>query len=113
MCHAPDDRPAIRAVGGAASNAGALVLRSSDGTRFDAFFARAENRTGVGMVVLPDNGGLGEFYKELAHRLAACADDTRARTMGGRSLELSYRFDPTVFSTLIAEQIPRMLRGRA
>ena len=71
MCHAPDDRPAIRAVGGAASNAGALVLRSSDGTRFDAFFARAENRTGVGMVVLPDNGGLGEFYKELAHRLAA------------------------------------------
>ena len=60
-----------------------------------------------GFIVEPDDAAT------LADRLAACADDTRARTMGGRSLELSYRFDPTVFASLIAEQIPRMIRGRA
>ena len=47
-----------------------IVLTSSDGTKFAAFAARAEQPNGAGMVVMPDVRGLFSFYEELALRFA-------------------------------------------
>jgi carboxymethylenebutenolidase len=68
-------------------NQGEVQLTSADGTRFAAYLARAAQPSGKGMLVLPDAGGLSEFYKDLARRLAetgidAIAIDYYARTAG-------------------------------
>lgn len=64
-----------------------MQLGSADGTKVAAYFARAANPSGSGMVVLPDAGGLSEFYKNLAERLAeagldAVTIDYYSRTAG-------------------------------
>jgi len=91
MCHSADDRPLIRSVGGASSSEGALVLTSADGTRFDAYSARAEHPSGAGVVVLPDNGGLSEFYMDLARRFAAEGIDAVTIDYYGRTSGLGKR----------------------
>lgn len=70
MCFGDDARPPLPPISGAAADQGDLVLEASDGTRFAAYFARAAQPTGAGMVVLPDVRGLHRFYKELAQRFA-------------------------------------------
>jgi carboxymethylenebutenolidase len=87
MCHNASDRPFIRQVGGAAPEAGDLILRSGDGTRFDAFFAKVDSRPAAGVVILPDAGGLSQFYRDLAERFAgegicSVALDYYGRTAG-------------------------------
>src|SRR5581483_7903090 len=87
MCYSDDARPPLPPIGGAAADAGDLVLTSAGGVEFGAYAARASRRTGAGMVVLPDVRGLHHFYKELAERFAeaglnAVAVDYFARTAG-------------------------------
>ena len=91
MCHSPDDKPLIRSISGASSSEGALVLTSADGTRFDGFSARAERPSGAGVVVLPDNGGLSDFYRELARRFAAEGIDAVTIDYYGRTSGLGPR----------------------
>jgi len=91
MCHSSSDRPLIRSVAGASSSEGPLVLTSADGTRFDAYSARAERPSGAGIVVLPDNGGLSEFYKDLARRFAAEGIDAVTIDYYGRTSGLGAR----------------------
>lgn len=51
-----------------------------------------------------------EDVERLARLLAECADESRARQMGAHSLGLSYAFDPALFTRMLTEHIPEMLR---
>lgn len=93
MCYADDARPPLPPVSGAASDHGDLVLTSSDGTKFGAYFARASKPSGAGMVVLPDVRGLHEFYKELTQRFAEVGIDSVAFDYFGRTAGIGRRDD--------------------
>jgi carboxymethylenebutenolidase len=69
-----------------------------------AYFARASEPTGAGMVVLPDVRGLHHFYKELAQRFAeagidAVAIDYFGRTAGDGPRDEGFEFMPHVQQT--------------
>ncbi|HET6310785.1 MAG TPA: dienelactone hydrolase family protein [Candidatus Nitrosotalea sp.] len=94
MCYTDAARPPlppVRLISGAASDQGDLVLTSSDGTKFGAYFARAEKPTGAGMVVMPDVRGLHQFYKELAQRFAEAGIDSVAIDYFGRTAGIGDR----------------------
>lgn len=104
MCYTDDSRPPLPPVGGAASDYGDTTLTASDGNQFAAHFARAENPTGAGMVVLPDVRGLHEFYKDLARRFAEAGIDSVAidyfgRTAGVGDRSESFEYMPHVEKT--------------
>src|SRR5258706_2904160 len=110
MCYSDDARVPLPPISGAASDQGDLVLTSSDGTKFGAYFARAEKPTGAGMVVMPDVRGLHHFYKELAQRFAeagidAVAIDYFGRTAGIGERDESFDYKPHVEQTT-QENIP-------
>src|SRR5256885_5070609 len=91
MCHSDDSRPPLPPISGAAADHGDIVLTSSDGTRFGAYFARASNPTGAGMVVMPDVRGLHQFYKDLAVRFAETGIDAVAIDYFGRTAGIGDR----------------------
>jgi len=96
MCYSDAARvplPPIRLISGAATDQGDLVLKSADGTKFAAYFARAEKPTGAGMVVMPDVRGLHQFYKELAQRFAEAGIDAVAIDYFGRTAGMGDRSD--------------------
>src|ERR1700694_5593449 len=93
MCYTDAARAPLPPVSGAAANQGELVLTSSDGTKFAAYFARAEKPTGAGMVVMPDVRGLHQFYKELAQRFAESGIDAVAIDYFGRTAGMGDRSD--------------------
>src|SRR6202163_1882331 len=104
VCYSDAARVPLPPVSGAAANQGDLVLTSSDGTQFAAYFARAEKPTGAGMVVMPDVRGLHRFYKELAQRFAeagidAIAIDYFGRTAGIGDRDEGFEFMPHVEKT--------------
>src|SRR6202171_1270346 len=104
MCYSDDARVPLPPISGAAADQGDLVLISSDGTKFAAYFARAEKPTGAGMVVMPDVRGLHHFYKELAQRFAeagldAVAIDYFGRTAGMGDRDEGFEFMPHVEKT--------------
>ncbi|HLQ16661.1 MAG TPA: dienelactone hydrolase family protein [Candidatus Eisenbacteria bacterium] len=91
MCYSDDARPPLPPISGAAADQGDLVLTSADGTKFGAYFARAEKPTGAGMVVMPDVRGLHHFYKELAQRFAEAGIDSVAIDYFGRTAGIGDR----------------------
>jgi len=93
MCYSDDARPPLPPVGGAAADHGDLTLTSSDGTKFMAYFARASEPTGAGMVVMPDVRGLHGFFKELAQRFAEAGIDSVAIDYFARTAETEDRSD--------------------
>ena len=104
MCYGDDARPPLPPISGAAADHGDLVLTSSDGTKFAAYFARASKPTGAGMVVMPDVRGLHEFFKDLARRFAeagidAVAIDYFARTAGMSDRSDAFEYMPHVQQT--------------
>ena len=104
MCHRYEALPAIAPIAGAAVDVEDLSLTASDGTEFAAFHARAENRDGPGIVVLPDVRGLFRFYEELAIRFAeigveAVAIDYFGRTAGNSKRDAEFDFWPHVRAT--------------
>ena len=87
MCFAVDAHPPLPPVRGGATDHGDLVLQSSDGTQFAAYYAHPDAGSSAGIVILPDVRGLHGFYKELAQRFAdaglhAVAIDYFGRTAG-------------------------------
>jgi carboxymethylenebutenolidase len=104
MCYTDDARPPLPPIGGAAADQGDMHLTAADGTRLMAYFARAAEPTGAGMVILPDVRGLHAFYKELAQRFAeagidAVAIDYFGRTAGDGPRDESFEFRPHVEKT--------------
>jgi carboxymethylenebutenolidase len=104
MCYGDDARPPLPPISGAAADHGDLVLSASDGTQFAAYFARASEPSGAGMVVMPDVRGLHHFYKELAQRFAeagvdSVAIDYFARTAGMGDRSDAFEYMPHVQQT--------------
>src|SRR5207237_1763025 len=93
VCYDDEARPPLPPISGAAADQGDLVLTSSDGTKFGAYFARASKPTGAGMVVLPDVRGLHHFYKELAQRFAEAGIDSVAIDYFARTAGIGDRSD--------------------
>ena len=87
MCTTHDSRPPIEPISGAAIDSQSLTLKGEDGARFRAFLARPEQRTGAGIVILPDVRGLHPFFEELAMRFAERGIDALAIDYFGRTAE--------------------------
>lgn len=101
MCFDADARPPLPPIRGGAVDARDLTLTSRDGTRFAAHAARAEERGGAGIVIIPDVRGLAPYYEELAHRFAeagvhAVAIDFYARTAGPEKRGSDFEHEPHV-----------------
>jgi len=112
MCFDLDSHPPIAPIAGGALDSRQLALTAADGTRFDAFLARAAQPTGAGMIVLPDVRGLHRYYEELALRFAeagidSIAIDYFARTAPTSARDESFEFMPhvglTTYPTLTAD----------
>jgi carboxymethylenebutenolidase len=87
MCHGVDSLPAVPNDAGAAVTCERTALLAADGARLAAVAARPKRGSGAGVVILPDNRGLGPFYGALAERQAerghaALAIDYYGRTAG-------------------------------
>lgn len=106
MCYADDARPPLPPISGAASDHGDLVLTSSDGTKFGAYFARASKPSGAGMVVLPDVRGLHQFYKELTQRFAEAGIDSVAFDYFGRTAGIGRRDDSFEYMPHVEKTTP-------
>jgi carboxymethylenebutenolidase len=85
MCSAPDSKPPIEAAPGGLASGRGVGLIASDGQRCSAFEADARNPAGAGIIVLPDYGGLSDFYQELALRFAEVGVDALAIDYYGRT----------------------------
>lgn len=87
MCHSDASRPPAPPRRGDLGPHADIVLTAGDGSRFDAYEAHPATTSTRGIVILPDNRGLHEYYKQLARYLAeagfhAVAIDYYARTAG-------------------------------
>jgi carboxymethylenebutenolidase len=109
MCYGDDARPPLPPISGAASDQGDLVLTSSDGTRFGAYFARASQPNGAGMVVMPDVRGLHHFYKELAQRFAETGIDAVTIDYFGRTEGIGDRSDTFEYMPHVEKTTPETI----
>jgi carboxymethylenebutenolidase len=110
MCHSDDSRPPLPPISGAASDQGDLELAASDGNRFAAYFARAAEPSGAGMVVLPDVRGLHHFYKELAQRFAEAGIDAVAIDYFGRTAGIGDRSEGFDYAPHLDKVTPETVR---
>lgn len=110
MCHSDDSRPPLPPITGAASDQGDFELTAPDGNRFGAYFARAAEPTGAGMVILPDVRGLHHFYKELAQRFAETGIDAVAIDYFGRTAGIGDRSDAFDYQPHLGSVTPDTVR---
>jgi carboxymethylenebutenolidase len=103
MCFDRDARPPLPPIAGAAAEQGDLVLTAADGNRLAAYFARAADPTGAGIVILPDVRGLHAFYKELAQRFAEAGVDAVAIDYFGRTAGIGSRDDGFDYPTHVRQ----------
>ena len=106
MCYADGAHPPLPPISGAASDQGELELEAADGTKFAAYFARAEKPSGAGMVVLPDVRGLHHFFKELAQRFAEAGIDSVAIDYFARTAETGDRSDSFDYMPHVQQTTP-------
>jgi carboxymethylenebutenolidase len=104
MCFELDSAPPVPVIAGAAVTHRDLELEASDGNRFAAFAADADEPSGAGVVILPDVRGLYRFYEELALRFAerginAVAFDYFGRTAGAAKRGDDFEYMPHTAAT--------------
>src|SRR6202051_3489387 len=110
MCYSDDARVPLPPVSGEPAAAqGDLVLTSSEGTKFAAYFARAGKPTGAGMVVMPDVRGLHHFYKELAQRFAEAGIDAVAIDYFGRTAGIGDRSEAFDYKPHVEKTTPEAI----
>lgn len=109
MCFGDDARPPLPPISGAAAGQGDLVLQAKDGTKLAAYFARAANPSGAGMVVLPDVRGLHRFYKELAQRFAEAGIDSVATDYFARTAGMGDRGDDFEYMPHVQQTTPEAI----
>lgn len=93
MCFDLDSAPPITPIAGAAVEHTHLELKSSDGTRFQAFHAAPSEKTGNAIVILPDVRGLHHYYEELALQFAEVGVEAVAIDYFGRTAGVGDRGD--------------------
>jgi carboxymethylenebutenolidase len=91
VCFDHDSRPPISPRPSGMRDATELILEAEDGNRFAGYLAHANEPTGAGIIVLPDRGGLDEYYPELARRFAEHGADAIAIDYYGRSAGIGDR----------------------
>ena len=99
----PDPAPPVAPITGGAVEHEDLELVASDGNRFAAFCARAENPQGPGVVILPDVRGLHPFYEELALRFADADYDAIAFDYFGRTAGVGKRDEDFPYAEHVAQ----------
>jgi carboxymethylenebutenolidase len=109
MCYSDDARVPLPPISGGAAGHGDMVLTAADGNRYAAYFARAEQPTGAGIVVLPDVRGLHAFYKELARRFAEAGVDAVAIDYFGRSAGIGDRTESFEFMPHVEQTKPETI----
>jgi carboxymethylenebutenolidase len=113
MCYSDDALPPLPPIRGAAADSGDIELTSADGNRFGAYFARAAEPSGAGIVILPDVRGLHEFYKELARRFAEAGVDAVAIDYFGRTAGIGPRDEAFAFRPHVEQTTPEALDADA
>lgn len=106
MCYSDNAHPPLPPIGGAAADHGQITLTTTDGTDFMAYFARASESTGAGMVVMPDVRGLHQFFKELAQRFAEAGIDSVAIDYFARTAENDDRSDAFEYMPHVQQATP-------
>lgn len=107
MCYTDDASPPIPpSNGGSVASSGDITLKAADGTELMAYFARAAQPTGTGMVILPDVRGLHDFYKELADRFAEVGIDAVAFDYFGRTAGHGSRGEEFVYRPHVEQTTP-------
>lgn len=107
MCYSDDaSPPAPPSNGGSVAAHGDITLRSADGTRVLAYYARAGRPSGTGMVIFPDVRGLHQFYKDLADRFAEVGIDAVAFDYFGRTAETDDRSEAFVYRPHVEQTTP-------
>jgi carboxymethylenebutenolidase len=99
VCHDSSALPPIDAGSAVGVKTTRPVLVSADDARFEGFLALPRERSGLGVLVLPDNRGLSTFYETLAiglaiHHHAALAIDWFGRSDESPPHERGESFDP-------------------
>lgn len=85
MCYDDDAAPPAPPVGEQPYTATDLTLSAADGATFGAFDARPERPRAARIVLLPDVGGLSDFYRKLAGHLAGTGHRTVVIDWFGRT----------------------------
>ncbi|MFI5282258.1 MAG: dienelactone hydrolase family protein [Candidatus Dormibacterales bacterium] len=111
MCYTDDARVPLPPISGAAADQGDFVLTANDGNRFGAYFARAAEPTGAGIVVMPDVRGLHEFYKDLARRFAESGVDSVAIDYFGRTAGIGDRSEGFEYMPHVEKTTPDGIRA--
>lgn len=111
MCFDLDSVPPIPAIEGGAIDHRGLVLQSADANRFAAFAALPEERSGNGVVILPDVRGLSRFYEELALRFAERGIAAVAIDYFGRTAGTQKRGDDFEYMEHVAQTTPEGIRA--
>jgi carboxymethylenebutenolidase len=111
VCFELDSLPPIPVIRGAAVSHEELVLEAGDGNRFAAFAATPDERTGVGVVILPDVRGLYRFYEELALRFAERGVTAAAFDYFGRSAGVGQRGDDFPYMEYVEQTTPEGIQA--
>jgi carboxymethylenebutenolidase len=111
MCYSDDARVPLPPISGAAADHGDVVLTAADGNRFGAYYARAAEPSGAGMVVMPDVRGLHEFYKDLARKFAEAGVDSVAIDYFGRTAGIGDRSEGFEFVPHVEKTTPEGVRS--
>ncbi len=91
MCHGINARPPVYGRAITAVTSSPVPVTAVDGNRFMGYEARPAASRGVGVLVLPDNGGLSSFYEQIAIRLAELGHPALAIDCFGRTAGTDYR----------------------
>jgi len=98
----PPELPEGEGIGGGGSGE-EITLTASDGNRFMAFAAHADQPKGAQILIYPDIRGLHPFYKELALRFADAGYTALAIDYFGRTAGLTARDDSFDWQTHVPQ----------
>jgi len=93
MCETHESAPPIEPKGHGVAARGDFHLVASDGNRAMAYFARAAEPRGIGVVIVPARLGLLPFYKTLTERFAEIGIDSVVVDLYGRTAGDTLRDD--------------------
>ncbi len=111
MCFDLDSLPPIPVISGGAVAHEDLELEARDANLFAAFAALPDERSGTGVVILPDVRGLYRFYEELALRFAERGYAAVAIDYFGRTAGVEKRDDDFEYMEHVGQTTPEEIQA--